>query len=412
MDAPAATVDPATHAVVSQRTDNVQLALYPLEQENMTADVVVGHKDPPIAGWFPMQNRATATVGFHKQQDAPAIFATFLYPYQGNATAPSFQAKALTTLGDNVWSRSFETPNEKAEVALAKDNKTQPLFISSDLAGTVRVEAAGWTIRQPAGATQIWQGGWGVQSYKDSHWAFTLNSPGSLVFGSAGNGLVVYNAGDAPITLTLTQPFAVTATAGPGIWTNITAQGGSPAAVAPTLFPPLLAHSLIPSYADYLKAQSTATAQSSSSVKIKATDFALPAPTRLAVKIGLDEQIITKWTQAGAELSAHAAIPQSGWYKLTLHYCSGGGSLVSLLINDTIPFEEAEDFPLDSTLGAPPSDGWSNVMSDWHELVFGADSKPGGLKIYLPAGNDKIALRQEGGSGANLAWLNLDPAKP
>jgi hypothetical protein len=65
MDAPSASVDAMTHAVVSQRSDDVQLALYPLEQENMTADVVVGHKDPPIAGWFPMQNRATVTVDFH-----------------------------------------------------------------------------------------------------------------------------------------------------------------------------------------------------------------------------------------------------------------------------------------------------------------------------------------------------------
>ena len=180
MNAPAATVDPGTHAVVSRRTDGVQLALYPLEQENLTADVVVGHKDPPIAGWFPMQNRPTATVGFHKQQEAPAIFATFLYPYQGNAQ-PAFQAQALTAQGDNVWSQSFSTPQEKAEVAMVKDNKTEPLSITSALAGTVRVEAAGWVIRQPAGATQTWQGGWGVQSYRDGRTAFTVDPPASMV---------------------------------------------------------------------------------------------------------------------------------------------------------------------------------------------------------------------------------------
>jgi len=409
MDAPSAKVDPAMHAVVSQRTDGVQLALYPIEQDNLVVDVVLGQKDP-ILGWFPLQNRATPTVRFHKQQDAPAIFATFLYPYQ-EASPPAFGARTLPAQGDDVWSRTFETPKEKGEVALVKDNKTEPISITSNLAGAVQVEAAGWTIRQPKGGTQVWQGGWGVHSYKDEHTAFTLDEPGPLVFGNTGNGLVLYNGSDCPVAVTFTQPLATTATAAPGTWTEISAEGAAPSANAPTLFPPFLAHSLIPSYADYVKAQPAGVAAVPGLLKIKAAAFTLPPPVRLVMKLGVDDQIITKWNVVGTEISSHATIPQAGWYHVNLNYCSGGGCLISLSINGKIPFEDAEGFPLESTLGAPPSDGWSNVVNDWHDLALGSDRIPDGWKIYLPAGDNKIVLRQDGGNGANLAWLSLEPAK-
>jgi len=411
LDAPAATIDPSTHAVVSQRPDGVQLALVPLEQEGLTAHVVVGHKDPPIAGWFPMQNRATATVDFQKQQEAPAIFATFLDPFQGT-TPPAFQAQALPVQGDQVWSQAFTTPQEKAEVVLVKDNKTEPLSITSSLAGAVQVTAAGWTLREPAGGTQVWQGGWGVQSYQDTGTAFTLDQPASLVFGKTANGLVIYNGGDAPRTVSLTQPLAMTASLAPGAGTEISAQGAAPATTAPSLFPPFLANTSLPSYADYVKARPARAVAAADSLKIKAADFTLISPLRLLKKWGVDDPIITKWIQAGAQISAPVTIPQSGWYNVTLHYCSGGGTLVSLLINGQVPFAEAEAFPLQSTLGAPPSDGWSNVVSDWHDFVLGSDVIATGWKVYLPAGANQIALRQEGGSGANLAWLILDPARP
>ena len=411
MDAPAATVDPTTHAVVSQRKDGVQLALYPLEQENMTAGVVVGHSTPPMAGWFPLQNRATATVDFQKKQDAPAIFGTFLYPYQGAAAPPNFQAQPLTAQGDNVWGQSFSTPQEKAEVVMVKDDKTEPITITSNLDGAVQVSAAGWTLRQPAGGTQVWQGGWGVQSYQDAHTAFTLDKPGSLAFGPTGNSLMLYNGGDAPITATFTQPFAATATAAPGAWTQISAQGAAPATTAPTLFPPFLAGSSLPGYDDYLKAQPAGAGAGSASIKIKAADFTAPPSVGLITKIGVDDKVITRWGTAGAEITAPVQVPQAGWYRVTLHYCSAGGSLISILIDGKIPFAEAENFPLDSTLGVMPSDGMSTFVDDWHDAVLGSGKAPAGWKIYLPAGAGQVTLRQEGGS-ANLAWLSLDPAQP
>ena len=89
MDAPAAVLDPVTHAAFSQNTSGAQLALYPLETESLTVDIVQGQKTP-LLGWMPNEHRAIPTIRFRKAQAAPAIFATFLYPYQEKA--PVFEA--------------------------------------------------------------------------------------------------------------------------------------------------------------------------------------------------------------------------------------------------------------------------------------------------------------------------------
>jgi hypothetical protein len=241
MDAPSAIVDPTTNAVISQRTDGVQLALYPLERDHLAVDVVLGQKNP-ILGWFPLQNRPTPTVRFHKQQDAPAVFATFLYPYKGNATPPDFQSQTLTASGANLWSRAFSTPNEKAEVVLVRDGKTEPLSIASTLASALQIEASGWIIRKPTGANQIWQGGFGVESYEDSATAFTLDKPASLVLAHTEAGPVIYDGSNVPIAVTFTKPLAITTNVAPGKWMQISAAGSAALSKPPTLFTPFPAN--------------------------------------------------------------------------------------------------------------------------------------------------------------------------
>jgi hypothetical protein len=81
----------------------------------------------------------------------------------------------------------------------------------------------------------------------------------------------------------------------------------------------------------------------------------------------------------------------------------------SLLIDGKIPFSEAEDFSLPATIGESPSDGWSNVTSDWREAVLGAEQAAPGWKIYLKKGPCVLDLRNDGG-GLNLDWLELDPS--
>jgi hypothetical protein len=409
IDAPGAIVDPLSHAIVSQRTDGVQIALYPLEQDHLTVDVAQGQKDP-LLGWYPIQHRSVPTARFHKQQDAPAIFATFLYPYQGDS-APPFHANALTAQGDNLWSQALGTPNENAAVALVKDGRTETFSLSSSLTGAIQVEAAGWIIRQPLGGRFPWQGGWGIRSYKDPRLAFTLDAPAVLVFASGANGVLVNNSGESPAAVTFTQPFSRTETLAPHSWTAITSLGGHKVP-APVPFSPLVDRFAVPNYASYVKTRPAASRAPTIPIKINAADITLPAGAVLGKKLGADYQVVTKWNAADMTLSARCTIPQAGWYRVQLRYCSGTGCLISFLINGAIPFEEVEGLSLPSTKGAPPSDGWSNMVSDWHDLILGADFLPGGWKVYLPSGPCQIALREDGGLGANLESISIVPATP
>jgi hypothetical protein len=240
MDAPSATIDSTTHAVVSQRTDGVQLALFPLDKDHLSVDVVLGQKKPML-GWFPLQNRPTPTARFHKDQEAPATFATFLLPYQGNSTSlPHFETQPLAARGENLWSESISTPNEEAEIAIVKDNKTESISINSAITGTAQVEAAGWIIRQPAGANPIWQGGWGVRSFKGAHTAFTLDAPAPVVLGNTEGAILLYNGGNARVSVTFTEPFAGSSTVDAGTWMQFSPTGIRRAETAPRLFTPFV----------------------------------------------------------------------------------------------------------------------------------------------------------------------------
>jgi len=288
-----------------------------------------------------------------------------------------------------------------------------PFSISSSLTGgAARVEAAGWIIRQPGGKGDVWQGGWGIRAYRsDLHIAFALDKPAVLVFTASANGATIYNGGDTAVAVTFSQPFSRTETLAPGVWTAIYSLGTRTVA-APELFPPLISHSTA-SYANYLKAQPAAAASVAQSIKIKAADLTIPAGVILNdTKIGAGGPVITKWNTNDMTLSARADIAQPGWYRVKLRYCSGTGCMVSLLINGALPFEEAEGLSLPATKGAPPSDGWSNQTDDWQDLALGSDITPRGLKIFLPPGSYQIGLREDGGAGASLASVSLEPALP
>jgi hypothetical protein len=238
LDADSAKVDPNTQIVVSQRPGDVQLALYPLDLDNLKTDVVKGQKDP-LLGWMLTEKgiKATPAVRFRKEQTAPAIFATFLYPYQGST--PALTATPLAAQGDGLWSESLETPREKAEIVLVKKDVPQAFSFTSGLLGKVQVNAATFLVRQPAGKNDIFAGGWGLQAYSDSKDAFTADVPASLVFEEDSAGaLLAFNAGTEAIHLTVTRPFAQSVTLPPQAWTKISSAGTAPAE-APALFEPL-----------------------------------------------------------------------------------------------------------------------------------------------------------------------------
>jgi hypothetical protein len=234
--ASAGRIDSSTQAYFSDRGSDVNLALFPLEREHLTVDVAMGQKGP-LLGWAVKDGKAfpTPTVRFIKQQDAPAVFATVLYPYQKD-NLPAVTGQALAA-GDGMWGQTIITSREKAEVVLSKDGSCKAISIQSGLAGsTISAQAAGLILRQPTGQSNSFVGGWGMREYNDGAIAFTADASADLAFRRGTNPLF-FNAGDQPIVLKLSRPAAHDLPLPPKTWTDST---GSPAA-APELFEPLVA---------------------------------------------------------------------------------------------------------------------------------------------------------------------------
>jgi hypothetical protein len=234
LDAPAAHIDDATQAAFSDNNEDVQLALYPLEKDNLEVAIVQGQKHP-LLGWWAAEHRAIPTVRFRKVQDAPAIFATFLYPYRGTSS-PSFNGVPLAVAGDGVWGRTLTTPQEKAEVALVTDGTSKSFSLRSRLLGEVSANASGIVIRRPAGKTDTFFGGWAMTSYSDDKTQFTFDAPADVVVDGQGDDVLFYNGGDKAVNLTMTRPFTQTVSLASGAWTDVSARGGEPALHSPVLF--------------------------------------------------------------------------------------------------------------------------------------------------------------------------------
>ena len=403
LDSPAARLDPQTQAAFTQNPEGAQLALYPLEPDNLAADIVQGQKEP-LLGWMPLEHRPIPTIRFRKHQDAPASFATFLYPFQDNA--PVFAATPLPVQGEDLWSRCLKTSQESIEIILAKNGKPAPFSFKSSLLGDAVSEAAGLIIRQPGGKGEVYVGGLDLRSYQDRQVELTLTRPAPLVFCNQGDSLLCFNPSDSDVEVNVKRPFARQITLPPQKWTGVSASSDAPA-TPPVIFKALVSSGL--SYADYLKGLASSTAlKSTDSIRIKGGRMTLPEGAVLAVKTGAEDNVLARWEKAGTTASARLDVPESGFYRLKIRYCSGEQPVRSLLINGKLPFAEAEGFSLAGTIGPSPSDGWSNFSSDWREAVLGAEQASPGWKIYLNRGACELGLRVEGG-GLNLDWLELEP---
>ncbi len=232
MDAAGATIDPTTQAVFSQSGDDTHLALYPLDRDNLAVDVVQGQKDP-LLGWLSYQHRAIPTTRFRKEQDAPAIFATFLYPFRGQA--PKFAASPLEVKGDGLWAESLQTDSENAKVVVAKDNLAHPIAFDSGWAGSVQAQAALLILRKPLAGNTFGFGGRDVEAYQDKMLAFSSTAPLSLSWTEGDGQALFFNAENDARTITFTAPFARDVTLPPGTWVNVS-NGNAVPATAPELF--------------------------------------------------------------------------------------------------------------------------------------------------------------------------------
>ena len=236
LDAPSAHVDDRTQTAFSDNSGGAQLALFPLDRDHLQTEIVQGQQNP-LLGWKPANHTPIPTVRFRKQENAPATFATFLYPYNGRV--PELAAKPLAVNGVSAWGRSLETSREKAEIAIAKNGSSPALSFQSDLVGKIDATAAGVLVRQPAGGNHVFVGAWGLLSFSSENLQFSANQQGSLVIALREKHPLFFNAGTAPLVLTLTRPSAQTVTLAPGVWTEM-GSVGSRTVAAPDMFAPFV----------------------------------------------------------------------------------------------------------------------------------------------------------------------------
>ena len=230
LDSPSAHVDPAAQAAFSENQD-VQLALYPLDRDHLAVDIIKGQKEP-LLGWWPSQHRPIPTVRFRKQQVAPALFATFLYPYKG--ADPAFEARPLKIEGTGVWSQALTTAAEKAEIAIVKSGAASLFSCESALLGSVRIEAAGFVARQRTGSSDVVAGSWELISYGDARTQLSMDAPSVLLISRKGDHPLLLNGGEKPVKVSFTRPFTLTVDLPPGVWTELGEDGAHPG-TAPTL---------------------------------------------------------------------------------------------------------------------------------------------------------------------------------
>jgi hypothetical protein len=228
LDAPAAKLDPKTQVVTTQNPkDTAQLALFPLEREGLDAQVIQGQKEP-LLGWYPSEHRAIPTVRFRKTQKAPAVFATFLYPYKGEE--PHLTATPLALEESAFWARALKTDRGECEVVVGRTDEARPWHLQSALAGDFKTRSAGIVIRRPLQTGLAISGAWKIDSFSSKTLAFALSEPGTLVWSLKAKSMLMFNADSAKeVKVKVTQPFVREVTLPPGVWTEISTEASQPA---------------------------------------------------------------------------------------------------------------------------------------------------------------------------------------
>lgn len=243
LNAPRAILDPKTQAAFSERTDNVQIGLFPLDRNDLKTEIVQG-QDTPLLGWAWNDPDAKdghragesdkpwpiPTVRFRKESEAPATFATFVYPYQGNP--PQVLAEPLKlSSSDGAWRGfSIRTDKELLETAIAgKGDAAHKIAFASRLAGQIEVNAAGLVIRKAAAAKEPVLGAWEIDFCRADSLQFSTSRPVAVNFhfNKSSQTLTIVNKSPHPVEISMSSPFSKRVTLAPEIATVISRQFAS-----------------------------------------------------------------------------------------------------------------------------------------------------------------------------------------
>lgn len=235
LDAPAAVLNPDDHYVHSERNDSIQIGIYAIDKENLQTEIIQGQKNP-LLGWYPIEHRPIPTVRFRKKQEAPAAFATFLYPYKNER--PKFGTENIDVSSEKlIWGQRIFTNEEIAEVVLDKKNNQSVFGYQSVLVGNVGVKAKGVVIRQSkVYANSVNIGIWGASDYHDGTFAFHFSNPADVVLQQTGDSIIVLNAGEEEFGIIIREPFKKEVVIKPGEWIRIS-EKKEERAVRPLMFP-------------------------------------------------------------------------------------------------------------------------------------------------------------------------------
>src|SRR5690606_33385841 len=157
--------------------------------------------------------------------EAPASFATFLYPYrsQTTQTRPHLMSQTLEVENEEWWAWAVETTGEYVEILVSKTDRPEHISFWSKVVGEVVSEASGLVLRQPDKGKRFYGGAWNVTSYRNHEVSFELSTPSDLVFSRYKNKLLMFNSGAHAVQLTVYAPFRKTVDLPKEKWVEISA---------------------------------------------------------------------------------------------------------------------------------------------------------------------------------------------
>jgi hypothetical protein len=204
LDAPDAKINETTKAVTTMRSDSVQLSLFPMDDENLDIRIVKGQNDPML-GWLASGKRAIPTVVFSKNEEAPAVFSTLIYPY--TLSEPDLSYTDIPAGGKNIWGKKAETQYETFAVVLNRETDRKPATIESGVTDPFSTDANLTVIRKPHGLEKLGMGFYNISGFKDKSLAFELSVPSSLiVVKNSKDNYLVLNPGETELKIAFSAP--------------------------------------------------------------------------------------------------------------------------------------------------------------------------------------------------------------
>jgi len=203
LNAPDAVIDRQNFSVHTLCDDSVQLALYPMDIENMEGKIVTGQLDP-ILGWLPREHRKIPTVVYVKRGEVPVTFSTFLYPYL--AEKPEFTFTKTMKNNSTCWAENISTKYETASVLIFKNPVMKPQEINTGTTSPFSALADVIVIRIPKNGTDEFLGFSGLSEYNDEKLSFKLKDKLPLLVLRSGTKNYLYYPGNENIEITFNKP--------------------------------------------------------------------------------------------------------------------------------------------------------------------------------------------------------------